>query len=290
MKHALVLVIALLAGCTPRPTTEAAAGRPAATAVAVARGVVEAQGGLVRILAPRDGLVEQTLVEEGDTVTSGQLLARLDTRQQRLMLDVTSADVAERRAQLAAVTARATAGAREALRLKSLVAADAATRQEADQAATAAVIARGELQQAVQSVRAAEARARLGAYDVNVRAIHAPIAGRVVRRTATAGGFATSATPLFVIEPAGPRLVRAELDEAFAERVRPGMHAVVTREFQTGRTYQATVLRVSDVLVGPALVEDAVSRADARVVSVVLALPPAVDLRLGQRVLVRFTP
>ncbi|MBU2363746.1 MAG: HlyD family secretion protein, partial [Alphaproteobacteria bacterium] len=171
-----------------------------------------------------------------------------------------------------------------------LAAADAATRLEAEQAATAAVVARGEHRQAIQALAASQARQRLAAYDVEVRTIRAPIAGHVVRRTAAAGAFVAAASPLFVIEPDGARLVRAELDEAFADRVTARTRAVVTREYQQGQTYPAQVVRVSDLLSGPALADDAASRPDARVVSVMLSLPPAADLRLGQRVVVRFNP
>jgi multidrug resistance efflux pump len=260
------------------------------SAVAVAKGVVEAQGGLLRVLAPRDGLVVAPLVEEGAAVAAGQLLARLDDRQARLMLDAAKADLGERRAQAEVAGARAAGAEREARRLATLAAADAVTRLEAEQAATAASVAGGEHRQALEALNAAAARQRLAAYDVEVRAIRAPVAGHVVRRTVAAGAYVAAATPMFVIEPDGARLVRAELDEAFADRVTPRTHAVVTREYQPGQAYPAHVVRVSDLLSGPALADDAASRTDARVVSVLLSLPPTSDLRLGQRVLVRFNP
>ena len=57
-----------------------------------------------------------------------------------------------------------------------------------------------------------------------------------------------------------------------------------------GGAYAAQVLRVSDLLAGPSLPDEPTAKADARVVSVVLTLTAAQDLRLGERVLVRFTP
>jgi hypothetical protein len=64
----------------------------------------------------------------------------------------------------------------------------------------------------------------------------------------------------------------------------------VSREFQQGQAYPARVVRVADVLAGPAIAGDGAAKADTRVVSVVLSLDGATDLRLGQRVLVRFAP
>ena len=286
MKRSLVPILLALVACTPKPAPPPPANSPAT--LAVAKGVVEAQGGLLRVLAPRDGVLTAQVTDEGVMVAAGQVLAQLDSRQTRLLLDAAVADLGERRAQAEVAAARAAGAEREARRLAALAAADATPRMEAEQAATAAAVSRGEHRQAVESLRAAEARQRLSAFELDVRTVRAPIAGRVVRRTATQGGYVAAATPLFVIEPTGARLVRAELDEAFADRVTQQTRAVVTREYQRGRSYPAQVLRVSDLLAGPALVDEAAARADARVVSVILSLPPTADLRLGQRVLVRF--
>jgi len=287
MKPWILLLPLALAACGPKPTPAPPAKGPAT--VAVAKGVVEAEGGLVRIAAPREGVIEAP-AQEGLHVSSGQVLARLDARQAQLQLDGAAAETGERRAQLEVATARAAGAAREAKRLADMAAADLVTRQEADQAATAAAVALGEQRQAAAGLGAAQARQKLAAYEVEVRTVRSPVSGRIVRRIARNGAAVAPAAQLFLVEPDGGRVIRAELDESFAERVSPGMHATVTREFQSGASFEAEVLRIADVLAGPALVDDAAVRADARVVSVILNLPPGANLRLGQRVLVRFKP
>jgi multidrug resistance efflux pump len=214
----------------------------------------------------------------------------LEDRQARLDLDVAAAQVADRQAQLDVAAAKATGSQRDAQRLSRLAEADAGPRQDAERAATAAAIDQSEQRQASAGLREAEARRRLSLYEVQVREIRAPVAGHIVRRATSAGAFVSAATSLFVLEPDGRRVVRAELDEAFAGRVRPGMRAVVTRQFQAGAPYGAEVLRVSDLLAGPSLPDEPTAKADTRVVTVVLALTGAQDLKLGERVLVRFTP
>jgi RND family efflux transporter MFP subunit len=290
MKKFVFLALLALAGCSrgaDAPPRDAAA---APAPIAVAQGVVDAEGGLIRVRAPRDGVIDRSLVEEGDHVVAGQPLAALQDRQVRLDLDVAAADVAQRQAQADLAAAKAQGAEREAQRLSRLAEADAATRQDAERAATAATVARGEQREAAAALSGAKARRQLGAYEVQVRSVRAPVSGRVVRRTTAPGAFVSAATSLFVLEPDGRRVVRAELDEAFAGRVRPNMTAVVTRQFQPGKSYAARVLRVSDVLAGPSLPDDPTAKADARVVTVVLTLTGAQDLRLGERVLVRFTP
>jgi multidrug resistance efflux pump len=288
----LAAVLALIAaGCTAEQTRSGTkAGGGAAASVAVAKGVVDAEGGLISVRAPRDGVITALNVEVGDHATAGQPLAGLEARQAFLALDATTAEIADRRAQVEVATARAQGAEREAGRLARLAAQDAATRQDADQAATNAAVARGEQHQAEQGLRAAEAKRRLDAYEVEVRTVRAPVAGTIVRRDAVAGAFVNAAGPLFLLEPDGRRVVRAELDEAFADKVRPGASAVVTPEFREGQSFHARVLRVSDVLSAASLGEEPGARTDTRVVSVLLALDAAPTLRIGQRVLVRFAP
>lgn len=288
MKPSTILLLLALAGCSRgEPAANAKVSAP--TPLAVAQGVIDAEAGLIRVRAPRDGVVAQSLVEEGDHVPAGQVLATLQARQAQLDLDVAAAEVADRQAQLEVADAKAAGSLREAQRLDRLAKADAGPRQDAERAATVAQIDRSEQRQAAAALRQAQARRELSRYEVDVREIRAPVNGRIVRRTTSPGAFVSAATSLFVLEPDGRRIVRAELDEAFAGRVRPGMHAVVTRQFQPGAAYAAQVLRVSDLLAGPSMSDDPTAKADTRVISVVLTLAGAQDLRLGERVLVRFT-
>jgi multidrug resistance efflux pump len=279
---ALVLV---LAGCKGSDDADAAPipHKPQA----MARGVVEADPGLIRIPAQADGVLRRVLVEEGDLVAAGQPLAEQDARQAKLGLAAADAETAGRRADLAVAQAKAATAEREARRLTRLAAADAGTRQDADQAAGAARAAQGEAAQARAALAAAQARQRLAALTADTLTVRAPAAGRILRRFAAQGGWAAAATPLFVLEPQGRRVVRAELDEAFADQVRPGMTAEVTREYQAGRTYHARVLRVADTFTTSALAEDPTARADTRVFAVVLSIEGGETMKLGQRVLVR---
>lgn len=283
----LLTAALLLTACDGHEKSAQAAPAPVAPA---AKGVVEPEGGLITVRTSRDGLVQRLLVQEGDHVTVGQPLAQLDEEQSALTEAASNAELGERRAQAAVAAARREGAEREARRLAGLAAADAATAQDADQAATLARVARGEADQASQAVRAAAARERLDAFEVGARTIRAPASGRIVRRMATAGSGASANAPLFVLEPDGRRIVRAELDETFVDEVRPGMAALITREFRQGPALHARVLRVADAFEGSALTDDPTARADVRVVSVVLALDDDHALKLGQRVLVRFTP
>jgi multidrug resistance efflux pump len=291
MRRVLIAAAAasLLAAChghgRPEPKTA-----PTTPSTAVARGVVESEAGLIRVVAPTDGVIQRVTVEEGAHVEVGQPLAQLDDRQARLALEAADAELGDKRAQAEIAAVRTGGALQEAQRLALLAGADAATRQDADQAAVAARVARIEQAQAGAALRAAEARRRMEAFGVDAHAVRAPAAGRVVRRFAAPGAWAAAASPLFVLEPDGRRVIRAELDEAFADKVRPGIAASVSREFQSDRSYRARVVRIADSFSGQTMTEDPTARADTRVVVVVLSLEDGQDLKLGQRVLVRFAP
>lgn len=285
----VLIVLALGPGCGLSAANSQGAVKAPSPSAAVAKGVVEAEGGLVTIAAQREGLIRRVLVQEGDHVAAAQPMAEMDDAQARLTAAAAAADLGEKRAQVEVAAAKLAGMDREAKRLAGLASADAATRQDADQAATAAHVARGEYDETRQVVLAAQAQQRLDAFEVTSRVVRAPLSGKIVRRTITSGAWTPAAAPLFLVEPDGRRIVRAELDESFSDRVRPGMSALVTKEFQQGRNYHAQVVRVADVL-GGATLDDPAAQADTRVVAVILKLNDGEDLRLGQRVLVRFSP
>ena len=73
MKTWPILSLLILAGCSRgEPPVRAQAAAPAL--LAVARGVVDSEAGLIRVRAPRDGVVARSLVEEGEPVRGGQVL------------------------------------------------------------------------------------------------------------------------------------------------------------------------------------------------------------------------
>jgi hypothetical protein len=92
---------------------------------------------------------------------------------------------------------------------------------------------------------------------------------------------------LFQLLPDRPRIVRAELNEAYVDLIKPGMRAEVVRDSDQGSVVSAEVLRVGDVFGPSRLTDDPVERAGAHDVECVLRLDGG-GFRIGQRVLVRF--
>jgi len=282
---AVGLTVIALAGCqaSARPV-----GPVAAAPQAVARGVVQSREGLVRIAAPVQGVLASVNLYEGDVVVQGDVLARMDDRLARLTLAAADADVAQFDAQTAIADARAGGAHLQANRLGRLAFADAGPRDVAEGAAASATVAQRELTAARLAAQAARAHRQLQVFDVDLRTVRAPVSGRIIRRTAVTGASVEAGTALFLIEPAGAPIVSADLDETYADRIRPGAKALISLESDPSKVYPAHVSRVAEAFGAPMLQDDPTAPSDTRTLPVQLTLDGAPALRLGQRVLVRF--
>ena len=138
---------------------------------------------------------------------------------------------------------------------------------------------------AVQNALLAAAR-----YELGLRTLRAPIAARVVRVLAQPGASVSPQSgPLFTLLPSTPPIVRAELSVSMLDAVKPGMPATVTADDLGGaQSWPAHVLRLGDVVGASTLDDDPQQRANDRTVTCVLAFDQPQQLRIGQRVLVRF--
>jgi multidrug resistance efflux pump len=279
------------AACSRSPQEHATAtsAKPTPGFVAIARGRVDVLGGLVRVAAPRDGVIAELLAQPGDTVKAGAVIARLDTRQAELAAGVAQAELDQARARAAALRTKTAALKQRAGRLSEAAQAGAATGQSADDANQALSEVNADIAEADAAIAVAEQRLKQARYEVDVRSIKTPVAGRVVARPVHVAEVVSpqSTTELFTLLPDAPRIVRAELNEAFVAKVAPGMKAQVVSEADEGKSWPATVTRLGDVFGPSKLVEDSLETTDARDVECILELSTD-ELRVGQRVQVRF--
>lgn len=260
--------------------------------LAVARGTVEVEGGMVQVAARTDGLVESVAVQQGDQVKAGQVLAKLDPRAAKIRVASAKAGVEQAKAQLAELQVSLKQAERRAPRIAEAARAGAATGESAGQARAAVAslkakqsAAQAELDVAQQNVAAAQ-------LQLDGTTLRAPVAGTVVVRQVAIGQSvsASSGQPLFELLPDRPRIVRAQVDADDAGAIHAGMRAEVMRDSGGGPVYHAKVLWVGQVLQSGSLRQDPLARALANEVDCTLILSPggAPPLRIGQRVLVRF--
>ncbi len=294
---ALLIAAALLGGCDDGRAVkaQAAPADPASAAshvVAMARAVVEVPGGLTEVMAPQDGVVASVAVQEGETVRAGQVLLRLSAEQQQQDLALARADLQVAQARERAHQSRLPAAQRQAQRMAAAVRADVLDAQQAEAAQQSwqdlqadAAVAKAEVVVAQQRLAQVQAQSRR-------LVVTAAQAGTVVRlqvqpgmRVSMQGGH-----PLMVLLPARALRLRAEVNEAFAARIVPGMRASVRldADAEGPPLPGAHVVRLAPMFGSSRLDDDASTRRNSRVVECFLEFDSPPTLRIGQSVRVEF--
>ena len=261
------------------------------TYVAIARGRIDVEGGILRIAATRDGVVSEVHGEVGDAVKAGDVLVALDPKPAQIALDAVHAELAAANAQAALLRAKLPALRQRAVRVTEASQAGATSGQSADDANQALTELRAEASVADANVETARQKVKQAEYEVEVRQLRAPVAGRIVARVAQVGAAVSTqgGSDLVEILPDKPRIVRAELNEGFVAKVKVGQSAEISSDVD-GKTWTAHVSRIGDVFGPSKLTESAQDATDTRDVECILQIDNGADLRIGQRVQVRFLP
>lgn len=159
------------------------------------------------------GLVVRLLHDEGDRVAAGQPLAVIKAT-------VEQAQTEAELARAEAARARAAEARQSFGRVSALYEQGYAARAALDQA-------RAELRTAEAEVAAAGATARASAERAREFVVRAPTASVVLARPIDPGQVVSTTTTLFELGAAGGE-IEAEVDEAYADAIRPGMRARIS--------------------------------------------------------------
>lgn len=184
--------------------------------------------------------LDKLLVDLGDTVTEGQVLAVLSRTTLELQETEVAASLAAARSNIAqaeaqlveAQTARDEAQ-RVADRTAKLREQGTAPQAQADTATANALSANARVMVATQGLEAARAQLALAearlenvALQLSRTEVRAPVAGKIVARNAKIGAIATAAgQPMFVIIRDGALELRADVAETDLLRLAPGQKA-----------------------------------------------------------------
>jgi len=223
--------------------------------------------------------IEQMLVQEGDTVSKGQLLATLDKRRLQHAVELASAQVAAqqqvvarltagsrpeeiRQAQARAEAARVSAenAERNSQRLAELVKQSLVPQELADNARAAADAAAAEARAAAEALRlarlgprkediaaakatlqAAEAQLALAQRQLADAELTAPSAGVIEQRLLEPGDMASPQRPAYTLALTDPLWVRAYVGETDLGKLHPGMAAEVHSDSFPEKSYQGWI-------------------------------------------------
>jgi len=173
------------------------------------------------------GRIQEVLVTEGDSVTSGQHLVRLTTDRQ------VTAGVTTAQAAIAAARANLDNAQKSYDRIRSLYEAGAVSEQQVDGAEAALESAQAQLQQAYAGNQQALST-RANAY------IDAPFDGRIGRIWAQEGNMAGGG-PILSIANASALTARVLLPERHLPQLRENLPAYVSITAYDGRNYPGVV-------------------------------------------------
>lgn len=199
----------------PRLALAPVATGPALEAVYATGSVEPVQ--MARVGPATRGRLTALLVDEGQRVTEGQPMARLDDRQTRAL-----AEEAEARARFAQD---------DLARTRALVTRD--------------IAARATLDRAERDAEAARATAEAARQRLDDHVVRAPAGGVVLRRDGEVGEVVDTPTTLFWIGEIRPLRVNAEVDEEDIARVMIGQPALLRADAFPGQVLRGEVAQIT---------------------------------------------
>jgi HlyD family secretion protein len=268
----------------------AAAHAPKSPYVAVSNGKADVEGGIIQVAARTSGVVRDVLVQEGQDVAKGQVLARLEDDQPRLAAQSAAAELNQARAQVELLKVQLSTAQREERRLQGLAASNFVAGQRLDQARDAVRGAEASLDAQAALIATAQAKLAQARYNQELTIVRSPVDGKIVRRYANPGAGASTlnVSNMFDLEPKAARIVRAEISEGALPNVAIGQAVQMSPEADPGKAFAGRVIRQAPVFGARKLQsDDPTDRSDERVVEVVVSADGAPFL-IGQRVLVKF--
>jgi RND family efflux transporter MFP subunit len=179
------------------------------------------------------GTLTAVLIEEGDHVSQGQVLARLDDSAYKAALDTAKAQAAAAHALVAQYQAQLAQNTRDAARLQSLVGSGLVSRQAAEQANTLVGTARAQLLSQQKQAASADAQVTQAQVNFDYCVVRAPFAGVITTKDAQVGeiispfsaGGGFTRTGVGTIVDMDSLEVDVDVNEAYIGRVKPGMPA-----------------------------------------------------------------
>jgi len=213
-------------------TAVAPASAGEAGAVLQATGYVTARR-QATVSAQITGTLTDVLIEEGDRVSKGQILARLEDNALRASLQSAQAQAAAAHASVNQNEAQLDQALRDATRQEALVGRGLVSKQLAEQSRTQANTYRAQLNTARRQAQAADAQVGVAQVNLDYTVVRAPFdgvitdkaaqVGEIVSPLSAGGGF--TRTGVGTIVDMDSLEIDVDVNEAYIGRVQPNMSA-----------------------------------------------------------------
>jgi RND family efflux transporter MFP subunit len=259
----VVVVIALVGAAVayfmlrgPRFEVDAATAAPPAataapTAILQATGYVTARR-QATVSAQITGALTQVLIEEGERVTAGQVLARLDDTAQRAALAQSVAQVQAAEALLVQDRAQVEQARRDLKRNQDLIDRHLVSQQALETSATQVATLDAQVAAQIKQVELARAGQRGAQVQLDYTTVRAPFAGVVTAKAAQAGeivspisaGGGFTRTGVGTIVDMDSLEIEVDVNEAYINRVRADQPAEAVLDAYPDWTIPAHVIAI----------------------------------------------
>jgi RND family efflux transporter MFP subunit len=179
------------------------------------------------------GTLTEVLIEEGDHVQKGQILARLDDNAYRAGLDAAKASALAAHAQILQLQAQLEQAQHDAKRMHALVGSGLVARQQDEQASTLVASTAAQLNSQRKIAAAADAQAEQAQVNFDYTVVRAPFTGVITQKAAQVGeiisplsaGGGFTRTGVGTIVDMDSLEIDVDVNEAYIGRVKASMPA-----------------------------------------------------------------
>ena len=211
-------------------TVAIGAGGTASASVLDATGYVVARR-MATVSAKITGKVREVLIEEGQRVEAGDVMARLDPVDADAQRDLSASQLAAAQSQIVGSQAQLKEAEANAARLGALVGQKLVSRAQFEQAVAQRDALRAQVATAQRNAQVARNSLAIASNGVDNTIVRAPFAGIVIAKSAQPGeivsplsaGGGFTRTGIGTIVDMDSLEVEVEVGEAFIGRVKPGM-------------------------------------------------------------------
>ncbi len=203
---------------------------------------------VVAVGAPVEGLIESVMVDRGDLVKQGQVLATLEAS-----LEKATVSVAKAKADVEAATrssqTRFEFSSRKEARAEEMQKSSSIARQELDEARTEKNLAEISRIEAAEHKRIAQAEYEQAVTALALRTVRSPISGMVLERLLSPGEQ-TRQSPILRVAQLDPLRVEVFAPLSWLGKIAKGMQAQITPTVAGAAPVTAVVTAVTPVVDG----------------------------------------
>jgi membrane fusion protein (multidrug efflux system) len=196
------------------------------------------------------GYVRKWLVDIGDKVAAGQVLAEIDTPDLDAQLAQARAQLGQAQAAVNQVTAQRDYSRSNTQRIESLADQKLVSRSQVEQTQAQASTDEAGVASAKSNVTAQQANVRRLLETQGFSRVVAPFAGTITTRTIERGDLVTegTGTPLYTLVATDPIRVLVDVPQTVAASVRAGIAVTLTIRELPGRKFQGKITRAAGAL------------------------------------------